>query len=72
MAALVAISRICKERLALKGRAPTLEFDRLKEVTAPEGSPSAMARTVLVFAHPDEEVVAIGGRMARADEPHAP
>lgn len=39
--------------------------DILARATAPEGDPSAMPRCLLVFAHPDDEVVALGARLGR-------
>lgn len=47
-----------------------MAFDRLREVTAPEGSPTARPRALLIFAHPDDEVIAVGGRMGRFAESH--
>lgn len=47
-----------------------MAFDRLREVTAPEGSRTAKPRALLVFAHPDDEVIAIGGRMGRFANSH--
>jgi LmbE family N-acetylglucosaminyl deacetylase len=47
-----------------------LAFDQLSEVTAPEGSQTAMPKALLVFAHPDDEVIAIGGRMGRFANSH--
>ena len=42
----------------------------LERVTAPEGSNLAMPRAMLVFAHPDDEVIAVGGRMRRFRAAH--
>jgi LmbE family N-acetylglucosaminyl deacetylase len=47
-----------------------LAFDQLREVSAPEGSRSALPRVLLVFAHPDDEVIAVGGRMGRFANSH--
>lgn len=65
-----ALSLASVEGDSRKGRARTLAFDWLREVTAPEGSLSAMPRALLVFAHPDDEVIAIGGRMGRFANSH--
>ncbi|HEY4010288.1 MAG TPA: PIG-L family deacetylase [Acidobacteriaceae bacterium] len=46
------------------------ELDQLKEITAPEGSDAALPRALLVFAHPDDEVIAVGGRMGRFARSH--
>lgn len=37
----------------------------LRNATAPQGSDAPMPRSVLVFAHPDDEVVAVGARIGR-------
>ncbi|HEX5236243.1 MAG TPA: PIG-L family deacetylase [Silvibacterium sp.] len=37
----------------------------LARATAPEGHPSAMPKSLLIFAHPDDEVVALGARLGR-------
>ena len=37
----------------------------LLQATEPEGSPAAMPRAMLVFAHPDDEVVGLGARLGR-------
>jgi LmbE family N-acetylglucosaminyl deacetylase len=47
-----------------------LELDRLWQVTAPEGSTTGLPRALLVFAHPDDEVIAVGGRMGRFAASH--
>lgn len=42
-----------------------MSWELLQKVTAREGSALPMPRTVLVFAHPDDEVVALGARLGR-------
>lgn len=42
----------------------------LAQATAPEHSASSMPRTLLVFAHQDDEVIALGARMARFATAH--
>jgi N-acetylglucosamine malate deacetylase 2 len=39
--------------------------DLFRRATAPEGERSALPRTMLVFAHPDDETVALGARIGR-------
>ncbi len=39
-------------------------------MTAPERIPAVSPRALLVFAHPDDEVIALGGRMGRFAESH--
>ena len=38
--------------------------------TAPEGAAAEMPKSLLVFAHPDDEVIAIGARMGRFGNAH--
>ncbi len=37
----------------------------LEKIAAPAGSPLPLPRALLVFAHPDDEVIAVGGRLER-------
>ncbi len=39
--------------------------DSLARIAAPVGSPLPLPRVLVVFAHPDDEVLALGGRMER-------
>lgn len=39
--------------------------DILARATAPEGDPAPVPRTLLIFAHPDDETVALGARLGR-------
>jgi hypothetical protein len=39
--------------------------DSFTRITAPEGDVTAMPNTMPVFAHPDDEVIALGGRLGR-------
>ncbi len=52
----------------------TLTSSRQEEIfrraTAPEGDATAMPRAMLVFAHPDDETVALGARLARFANAH--
>jgi len=45
--------------------AMTMSQDLLERATAPEESPVSMPRAMLIFAHPDDEVVALGARLGR-------
>src|SRR6185437_12780188 len=45
--------------------AMTMSQDLLERATAPEESPVPMPRAMLIFAHPDDEVVALGARLGR-------
>lgn len=42
----------------------------LEVATAPDGAPVPMPKTILVFAHPDDEVIALGGRLGRFQDAH--
>lgn len=42
-----------------------MSLDILKNSTAPQGSDAPMPRSAVVFAHPDDEVVALGARISR-------
>lgn len=44
--------------------------EMLARATAAEGAESAMPRTLLVFAHPDDETIALGGRLRRFTGAH--
>lgn len=44
--------------------------DSLARIAAPVGSPLPLPRVLLVFAHSDDEVIAVGGRMERFCESH--
>jgi LmbE family N-acetylglucosaminyl deacetylase len=44
--------------------------DLFNRATAAAGDESRMPRALLVFAHPDDEVVAIGGRLPRFSDAH--
>lgn len=46
------------------------ETDLLSRATEPSAALSSMPRTVLVVAHPDDESIAIGGRMSRFRDAH--
>jgi len=52
----------------------TLTSSRQEEIflraTAPEGDATVIPRTMLVFAHPDDETVALGARIGRFGEAH--
>jgi len=37
----------------------------LTRATAPSGNPAAQPKSLLVFAHPDDEAIALGARLAR-------
>jgi LmbE family N-acetylglucosaminyl deacetylase len=41
-----------------------------RRATAPEGHPRPVPRTLLVFAHPDDETVALGARLGRFGNAH--
>ena len=42
-----------------------MSWSLLSQATAQEGSASPMPRAMLVFAHPDDEVVGLGARLGR-------
>lgn len=42
----------------------------LARATAPEGDPAPLPRALLVFAHPDDETVALGARFGRFHDAH--
>lgn len=42
----------------------------LEIATVPQGAPVPMPNAVLVFAHPDDEVIALGGRLGRFQSAH--
>ena len=44
--------------------------DLLARATAPENDPCAMPRTLIVFAHPDDESIALGARLRRFQSAH--
>src|SRR6185312_5372260 len=43
----------------------SVSWSLLSQATAQEGSASPMPRAMLVFAHPDDEVVGLGARLGR-------
>jgi LmbE family N-acetylglucosaminyl deacetylase len=42
----------------------------LQRATAPEGDATALPKTVMVFAHPDDETIALGARIGRFGNAH--
>jgi LmbE family N-acetylglucosaminyl deacetylase len=42
----------------------------LEVATAPQGEPVPMPKAILVFAHSDDEVIALGGRLGRLQHAH--
>lgn len=44
--------------------------DILARATAPQGDPAPVPKTLLIFAHPDDEAVALGARLGRFSAAH--